>query len=279
MADHNIRLTTLSAFLVLFVLLLQSHIAISQPVADNMEFGYQKGSELGPENWGRVHKEWAACGQGRMQSPVDLSDDRVEVLPLLGFLRSSYRPVTTVLKNRGHDIMLRFEGNVGGVQIDGIDYALKQLHWHLPTEHTINGRRFDMELHMVHQSADNRNAVVGILYTLGPSEPFLAKMEKYIDMVKDRYEVEEAVGMVDPSEIEIGSNQYYRYTGSLTTPPCTEGVVWTIINEVRTVSSEQLRLLSEAVRDDASMNARPVQEINDRRIGLFRPAETIKLMI
>ncbi|KAG6526013.1 hypothetical protein ZIOFF_015987 [Zingiber officinale] len=255
MADNNIRLTTLSAFLVLFVLLLQSHIAISQPVADNMEFGYQKGSELGPENWGRVHKEWAACGQGRMQSPVDLSDDRVEVLPLLGFLRSSYRPVTTVLKNRGHDIMLRFEGNVGGVQIDGIDYALKQLHWHLPTEHTINGRRcvdpppfisklfefnkseqsfrrFDMELHMVHQSADNRNAVVGILYTLGPSEPFLAKMEKYIDMVKDRYEVEEAVGMVDPSEIEIGSNQYYRYTGSLTTPPCTEGVVWTIINEV-----------------------------------------------
>ncbi|KAG6526005.1 hypothetical protein ZIOFF_015979 [Zingiber officinale] len=269
MADHSIKLATLSAFLVLFILLLQSHIAISQEVADKMEFSYQKGSELGPEHWGNIHKEWAACGQGQMQSPVDLSDDRVEILPLLGFLRRSYRPAATVLKNRGHDIMLRFEGNAGSVRIDGSEYALKQLHWHSPSEHTINGRRFHMELHMVHQTADNRTAVVGILYTLGRSEPFLAKMERYIDMIKDKHEAEEEVGLVDPREIKRGSRKYYRYMGSLTTPPCTEGVVWTIINKVRTVSREQVRRLRQAVHDP--MNARPIQEINNRGIGLFRP--------
>ncbi|XP_042455449.1 alpha carbonic anhydrase 7-like [Zingiber officinale] len=271
MADHSIRLTTLSAFLVLFVLLLQSHIAISEEVDDEMEFSYEKGSEVGPEHWGHIHKEWAACSKGRMQSPVDLSHERVQVLPLLGRLRRSYRPVPAVLKNRGHDIMLRFEGNAGSVRINGSEYALKQLHWHSPSEHTINGRRFHMELHMVHQTADNRTAVVGILYTLGRSEPFLAKMERYIDMIKDKHEAEEEVGLVDPRVIKRGSRKYYRYMGSLTTPPCTEGVVWTIIKKVRTVSREQVRRLREAVHDHASMNARPIQEINNRGIGLFRP--------
>lgn len=72
---------------------------------EELEFSYQEGSEAGPEHWGHIHKDWAACGNGRMQSPVDLSDERVRILPLLGRLRRSYRPAAAVLRNRGHDIM------------------------------------------------------------------------------------------------------------------------------------------------------------------------------
>lgn len=76
-------------------------------IEDEKEFDYNKGSNKGPENWGKIHREWSACGEGNMQSPIDLLDEKVEMLHLLGRLKRSYKPANATLKNRGHDIEVR----------------------------------------------------------------------------------------------------------------------------------------------------------------------------
>lgn len=124
---------------------------------------------------------------------------------------------------------------------------------------------------MVHVSADERVAVVGILYTVGRPDAFLAELMEYIQEVADRREEERAVGFVDPRHIRVGSRKYYRYMGSLTTPPCDQGVAWTITQKIRTASREQIGFLREAVHDDAEANARPVQPINGREIQFYSP--------
>ncbi|KAH7655632.1 Carbonic anhydrase alpha-class protein [Dioscorea alata] len=256
---------------ILASLLLLSIPSIAQEVDDEKEFSYENESEIGPKHWGEIHKDWAMCGKGEMQSPIDLTHQRVKVLYHLRPLRQSYQPANAVMKNRGHDIMLQWEEEAGGIWINQTKYLLKQVHWHSPSEHTINGHRYSLELHMVHESEDKKIAVVGILYKIGRPDTFLAKMEGYIRKLVDIEGGEEKIGKVDPREIKKGSRKYYRYMGSLTTPPCTEGVIWTIVHKVRTVSREQVRLLREAVHDDNEMNARPTQKINERIVGLYRP--------
>ncbi|KAG8047233.1 hypothetical protein GUJ93_ZPchr0008g12344 [Zizania palustris] len=148
------------------------------------------------------------------------------------------------------------------------------MHWHTPSEHTIDDRRYDMELHMVHLNAQNEAAVIGILYDVGfRRDKFLYKLEPYIRKIANQKDKEVLVhGGVDPN-IAKGplDNIYYRFMGSFTTPPCTEGVTWTIIKEVRTVSFDQLALLRAAVLDGFENNARPVQDVNNREIQLFFP--------
>ncbi|KAM0005247.1 putative carbonic anhydrase [Helianthus debilis subsp. tardiflorus] len=96
-------------------------------------------------------------------------------------------------------------------------------------------------------------------------------MEPYLKAVSSTREVEKSVGITDPRQIKFGSRKYYRYIGSLTTPPCDQNVIWTIVRKVRTVSVEQLRIIREAVHDEANANARPVQALNNRWLKLYRP--------
>ncbi|CAO2206996.1 unnamed protein product [Urochloa humidicola] len=245
--------------------------AMAQETEEEHEFSYVRGDEHGPEHWGEIKAEWANCSAGRMQSPIDLRHERVSLVRALGYLNHSYRPAQASIVNRGHDIMVRFSGDAGSVVINGTEYYLRQLHWHSPTEHTVDGRRYDMELHMVHESAENKAAVVGILYEVGAHDAFLHALEPAIRRIADRWDREEPVGVVDPRGARGRASVYYRYMGSLTTPPCTEGVIWTIVKRVRTVSKYQLELLREAVHDDMENNARPLQEANDRDISIFRP--------
>ncbi|KAJ0612239.1 putative carbonic anhydrase [Helianthus annuus] len=118
--------------------------------------------------------------------------------------------------------------------------------------------RFNLELHLVHQSIDAKVAVVGILYKIGRPDSFLATMEPYLKAVSSTRKVEKSAGIIDPRQIKFDSRKYYRYIGSLTTPPYDQNVIWTIVRKVRTVSREQLRIIREAVHDEANANARPV---------------------
>ncbi|RLN03785.1 hypothetical protein C2845_PM13G19920 [Panicum miliaceum] len=189
------------------------------------EFNYGRGDEHGPEHWGEIKPEWAACGAGRMQSPIDLAHERVSLVRGLGYLDHAYGPAEASIVNRGHDIM-----------------------------HTVDGRRYDLELHLVHESAEGKAAVIGILYEAGDRrDPLLHQMEPFIRRIADRRDREERVGVVDPRAVRGRASVYYRHMGSLTVPPCTEGVIWTILKRVYTVSTYQLELLREAVHDVAGV--------------------------
>ncbi|KAG4970588.1 hypothetical protein AAZX31_13G129000 [Glycine max] len=257
--------------IILVTILLHSTTWISaQEVEDESEFDYIKGSEKGPSHWGELKKEWETCKSGKMQSPIDLSSHRVRVVPKLGELKKYYTPQNATIKNRGHDIELKWE-DAGSININGTEFFLHQCHWHSPSEHTINGRRYDLELHMVHESKNIKGktkfAVVGLFYKIGRPDPVLKKLSKFIKTMV--YGEEKNIGVFDPSKIKLGGKKYYRYMGSLTVPPCTEGVIWTINKKIRTVSRAQVKLLREAVHDHAEKNARPIQPINRRGIQLY----------
>ncbi|XXG41351.1 hypothetical protein AAC387_Pa01g1829 [Persea americana] len=240
----------------------------SEEVDDEHEFDYLRESGRGPEYWGKINPEWSACDHGEMQSPIDLLHKRVEVLPNMGRLRRKYKPTEAAVINRGHDIMLKWKEDPGYIVINGTNFNLKQCHWHSPSEHTFNGSRYQLELHMVHISVTGKIAAVGITYKYGRPDPFLAKLLPHI-RVNEIAETE--VGIINPKDIKIGSRKYFRYMGSLTIPPCTEGVIWTIVKKVRTVSREQVRALREAVDDGCEENARPVQPKEDRPVWFYTP--------
>ncbi|KAK6942744.1 Alpha carbonic anhydrase domain [Dillenia turbinata] len=224
---------------------------IAQEVEDEREFDYIKGSEKGPERWGELKKEWKVCENGKMQSPIDMSNRRVKIIAKMGDIKRKHKPCNATIKNRGHDIMLRWEGNgdAGSIEINGTQYYLQQFHWHAPTEHSINGRRYALELHMVHvDPKTNRTAVIGQLYKFGHPDHFLAKLGKSIRSIVDKEE-EINIGRLDPREIKLGGSKIYRYMGSLTVPPCTEGVIWTINKKMGSVSHTQVKLLRDAVHD------------------------------
>jgi carbonic anhydrase len=250
------------------VYLLFASLPKSPEIEDASEFSYDPNSVKGPDHWGELNPDWYACGNGTMQSPIDLRDDRVIVNSGLGMLKRNYTSSNSDLINRGHDIMLNWTDDAGSIVLNGTKYELKQMHWHSPSEHTINGKRFNLEAHLVHESRDGKTAVIGIIYTIGQPDSFLASLEDHLVVISGT-SYPEIVGVTDPMNIEMGNSlNYYRYAGSLTTPPCLEGVLWTILTEVRTVSREQLSLLRVPVHDEP--NARPVQPLNKRQILLFQ---------
>ncbi|XP_071719376.1 carbonic anhydrase Nec1-like [Rutidosis leptorrhynchoides] len=269
----NLQFNFLTLFVLLLFMLIFSHPSSTQAqeVENEKEFDYARGSKMGPERWGEIKEEWRLCSNGTMQSPIDMSSQRVKMVVNSNKLYRNYKPCNSTVNNRGHDIMLQWEGDAGSIRINDTEYALRQAHWHSPSEHTINGKRYDMELHMVHVSRDDKIAVIAVLYNVGPPDHFLSKLAINITSIIDQKGEHGHSGIIDPREIQMSSRRYYRYIGSLTVPPCTEQVVWTISKKVRTVSVAQVRLLREAVHDYAESNARPVQADNQRDVRFYGP--------
>ncbi|KAB1199703.1 Bifunctional monodehydroascorbate reductase and carbonic anhydrase nectarin-3 [Morella rubra] len=301
------KLLFVSSLFIVGVVFSNFTATIAQEVEDEREFDYIEGSKKGPSHWGEIQKDWATCKNGTMQSPIDLSSRRVKMIPQLGELEINYKPCNSTVKNRGHDILLQWEDDAGSIRINGTDYFLEQGHWHSPSEHSINGRRhsfyllslflfekserinysactyfkkrvsrgrYDLELHMVHVTEDpsvkNKIAVIGLFYKIGQPDAFLSKLMRNIASMAE-IKAERNMGVIDPREIKMGCKKYYRYLGSLTVPPCTEGVIWTISRKIRTVSRGQVKLLRDVVHDYAERNARPVQSHNNREVQFYGP--------
>ncbi|CAI9105040.1 OLC1v1003872C1 [Oldenlandia corymbosa var. corymbosa] len=253
----------------IILVLLASHQLRAHEVDVESEFSYDEEDNLGPGNWGKIKPEWSLCSNGTMQSPIDLMNERVDVVSNLGQLHRDYKPSNTTLTNRGHDMMLSWVGDAGHIHINGTLYPLRQTHWHSPSEHSINGKRYDLEVHMVHQTPEEKIAVIGIIYKIGRPDPFLPMIENDMKALAHTTDLEKAVGILDPKQIKLGSRKYYRYIGSLTTPPCHQNVIWTIGKKVRTVSRHQLKMIREAAHERT--NARPIQPLNQRRVKMYRP--------
>ncbi|XXG45473.1 hypothetical protein AAC387_Pa02g0547 [Persea americana] len=266
-------------FCALLILLVVSHSppTTSQEYDDEREWDYLEDSGKGPEHWGDLNENWTICKNGTRQSPINLRDGWVDVRPL-GRLQTSYSPANATLLNRGHDIMLKWVDHAGSLHIDGTDYELIQCHWHSPSEHIVNSHRLDLEVHMVHQSSDGKIAVIGVLYKIDEiflrEDPFLGELRAPLDVLVNGTVNETVAGVVDPYDLIMdGGSEYYRYMGSLTTPPCTEDVVWTVLKEpcIRPVSFDQVKKLRDAVHDYARSNARPIQQFNGRELLLSEP--------
>ncbi|XP_004300792.1 PREDICTED: alpha carbonic anhydrase 7-like [Fragaria vesca subsp. vesca] len=273
MMNHSKSISTSLFLLLLLLQILHPTPITAQEVEDETEFDYLKDSGKGPEHWGDLREDWAACKNGTMQSPIDLRSEIVQVRPNKGEVKLKYKPSNATIRNRGHDISIQWKlGDAGSVEINGTDYWLIQGHWHSPSEHTINGKRFDLELHMVHlipdANVENNIAVLAYLYKIGKPDKFLSEVSKDIKSLINVKE-ERHIGVVDPRNVRKGSANFYKYKGSLTVPPCTEGVTWIVDKELTTVSREQVELLREAVDDSAETNARPLQALNGRKVQYF----------
>ncbi|KAL5546400.1 hypothetical protein UlMin_006087 [Ulmus minor] len=241
-------------------------------------FSYDERTGRGPSRWAYLNETWYLCGNGTRQSPISIDNSSLIVSSELGELKRDYKPASATLVNRGYDISVIWNEDAGKITINGSDYRLLQCHWHTPSEHKINGESFDLELHMVHSSnTTGQIAVVGILYKYGPSDPFLSLLYEQIRKLQSGIPKID-LGNVYPGDVEFPkpSRKYYRYNGSLTTPPCSENVIWTVLHKVRPVSKEQVEALQEAVYPGYAENARPIQPLNGRKVFLYNPWSHVK---
>uniref|UniRef100_A0A2N9HW99 Carbonic anhydrase n=1 Tax=Fagus sylvatica TaxID=28930 RepID=A0A2N9HW99_FAGSY len=225
---------------------------------NSISFGYS--GTNGPEKWGSLSPLFNECSSGKTQSPVDIVKDKVVRNKNLKPLSIDYSPANSTLVNNGFNVGMRYEGDVGVLIADGKNFSLKQVHWHSPSEHRINGEQYPTELHMVHQAADGSFSVVSILYKYGDADPLLTKgMKRLISLSRT----------LETRHIKRKARKYYRYVGSLTTPPCTENVLWNILGKVRSISKEQVEALQAPLYSTCKKNARPAQPLNGRQIELY----------
>ena len=222
----------------------------SQPA----RWGY--GGPEGPEHWGCLSDEYRLCSRGVEQSPVNIAGCVPDPGAQIGF---DYRARATAARNNGHTVYLDFAaGNF--LDVVGQRYELSGIHYHSPGEHQLDGEGFAAELHLVHQDEAGNLAVVGLLFRQGDPSPLVQAL---LDAAPAAGVSEALSGGPDASDYVPNTLGYFGYDGSLTTPPCTEGVRWIVMQSVGTVSQEQTRQLRKLTHGRSN---RPVQPIGNRTI-------------
>jgi carbonic anhydrase len=241
-----------------------------------VHWGYE--SDNGPEEWASMDSEWGLCAAGLEQSPIDLAEAAAIELPEVELHTSSDQEVEVLNQegvidalDNGHTIQINTKG-VERVSVGDKTYASVQFHFHAPSEHTVDGEHFPMEMHFVHQAEDGELAVVGVLIEQGAENPSLAPLWAQLVHAPGT----QATVQVPPAFAEhLFSGEatgVYHYRGSLTTPPCSEGVKWYIRRTPTQLSKEQIAEFT-AVYDH---NNRPVQALGDRTLHLDKdPTVTI----
>lgn len=247
-------------------------------VAQQTHFGYS--GEAAPETWGKLSLDFRACAEGKNQSPIDLGGFVEAQLPPLEL---KYSTLGLNVVNNGHAVQVNYaEGSQlhpdghhhapyaamvhhapGSVlKHKGDTFELKQFHFHSPSEHTLNGKAFPIEMHLVHANQDGNLAVVSVLMAEGPKDnPTLAKV--WAQMPGKAGDKNKLDAKVNASDLLPKSKDYYRYNGSLTTPPCSEGVRWYVLKQPITVSKAQIEQFSKILEHP---NNRPIQPVNARAV-------------
>jgi carbonic anhydrase len=209
--------------------------------------------EAGPARWSELAGDYRACGAGHEQSPVDLGGGlRAEV----GDVGIEWQPFPLAVINNGHTIQASVAPG-SRIVLGGKAYALVQFHFHHPSEHTQDGRSFPMEVHFVHRAQDGGLAVLGVLMAEGAAHPTVATLW---DAMPAEEGERHAATLIDARTLLPGKPAFYRYAGSLTTPPCSETVLWTVYAEPIEVSRAQIEAFARLFPN----NARPVQALYRR---------------
>lgn len=211
----------------------------------------------GADHWHELDPEYAACN-GREQSPIDIRDTEKAILPNLQFV-SKRGPLKYVVNNR-HTIRVNYQLGNGNFLVVGNDrYQLTQFHFHRPSEELVNGKPYDMEVHLMYQTPDRKIAGVTVFVKLGTANPTIQKVWEHMPESEGRQQVSGVE--INPGEL-LPSNTaaYYVYMGSLTAPPCTEGVTWFVLKTSVAFSGEQIDAFAKLYPHDA----RPAQPLNGR---------------
>ena len=220
----------------------------------HVHWGYA--GEGGPEKWAELNPEFRQCAIGTRQSPIDIREGiRVD----LEKIQFEYRPSSFAVLDNGHTIQVNVSpGN--SLQVMGRRFELLQFHFHRPSEERINGRQFDMVAHLVHKDAEGRLAVVAVLLERGQDQALVQTIWNNLPLEKG--DALPAPGQLDLNQLLPENRAYYTYMGSLTTPPCSEGVLWMVMRTPVQVSPNQIAIFSRLY----PMNARPIQAGSGRLI-------------
>lgn len=248
----------------LMIILLLTSLAIAPVWSDSIHWDYD-GAES-PENWGKLSDKFKLCELGKTQSPINIKNLSIGSPANIEF---DYRSTPLEVVNNGHSIQVNYaKGST--VTIDGEKYALLQFHFHSPSEHKINAQPAPMELHLVHSripkngetNSANQLAVLGVMLEQGVANPLIAEVWKNIPAVGTTKKV--STSLINAINLLPKSKSYFSYNGSLTTPPCSEGVKWKVFTQPLTISPEQIATFTKLYPNDA----RPVQRLNERMVEL-----------
>jgi len=213
------------------------------------------GEEDGPKEWASLDERYFMCEAGMNQSPINITSAIEAELTPLAFAGSAK---ATTFVNNGHSVEAAFAGG-NTVTVDNKEYSLKQVHFHSPSENTIDGKSFPLEAHFVHASGSSL-AVVAVMFEEGADNPTLNKLLR--NLPENEGDKNQLKSEILGYELLPASKDYYKYSGSLTTPPCTEGVKWLVLKTPVQISKSQLNDFTSVM----PVNNRPVQDLNARTI-------------
>lgn len=234
-----------------------SGLILASCAADRHGTHWGYAGRQGPEYWGSLDKAFALCETGKNQSPVDITG----VLDAdLAPIRFDYQASSGEILNNGHAVQVNVApGN--RIIVDGDAFALKQFHFHAPSENRIDGRLYDMEAHLVHADKDGNLAVIGVLFERAGANPVITAL--WAQVPENVGEHRTLAAPVDPLLLLPADKSYVRFNGSLTTPPCSEGVRWLVMKSPMPVSARQADTFTRWMHGPTN---RPVQPIGARLI-------------
>ncbi len=225
-----------------------------QAANNRVAWGYEGAGS--PENWARLDVRNSLCASGKRQAPIDLRNGiRVDLEPL----RFDYRPSTFRIVDTGQTLSVAV--GESSFSLTGKTYELEEIRFHRPSEIMVDGQRYAMDVHLLHRAGDGAQAIVALPVEAGGEHPLIQALWNNLPLEKNT-PVAPPKTVIEPKQLLPGSPGYYTFMGSLTTPPCTEGVLWIVMKQPIQLSDEQIRIFSRLYRN----NARPVQPLYDRLI-------------
>lgn len=251
------------AVVTLTVLGWQSGVALaakeeaSKPEAKSPEVHWGYTGAGGPNHWGELAPDHTTCKLGKTQSPINITKSTKADLPPLQF---DYHAIPLVIQNNGHTIKIDTQ-EAGNLTIGSDSYQLQQFHFHVPAEEAINGKHADMVVHLVHANAQNQLTVVAIFLNADAKDanPLIETMWKELPAKSGEPQAHQEV-QVEVLQLLPKNLHYYTYEGSLTTPPCTEGVKWIVLKDPVSITKKELAVFHKLYHH----NARPVQPLGER---------------
>jgi carbonic anhydrase len=243
------------------VLTISARPALAQGHDDHAPHWSYSGPD-GPDHWGDLDPAWKICKDGKRQSPIDIEGAKKSDLPAIKF---DYKPSPLKIINNGHTIQINLDpGN--SIAVGGKQYSLVQFHFHHPSEEKIRGHKHEMVIHLVHKDSAGNLAVIGLLVKTGKENPTIQTLWDNIPKEVGKEKTVPGVN-INPADLLPADHDYYSFAGSLTTPPCSEGVAWMVFEAPVEFSATQIATFSKIY----SMNARPIQPTNGREIDESSP--------